>query len=95
MGPEMGFTEDMEWLKSDEEGLKKIFLIVAEGNGRTTREIKEIYGSKEWWPVKVYLDALLKRGLIFEKEGRTYALTDNGKKLVEGIKAIGRLQELI
>lgn len=88
----MGISEDIQWLDDDKEGLKKVFLLIA-GRGKITiRELKERYGSKNWWPVKSYARALVDRGLVAERD-YVYGLTDYGKKVREGSKALGYVQE--
>ncbi len=90
----MGVAEDIEWLNDDEEGLRKVFLFIAGKAGVTLRGLKELYGSKDWWPVKSYVRALVDRGLVVERE-TDYVLTEHGKKVREGFRAIEYVQELI
>ncbi len=99
----MGVSEDIQWLKEDEQGLGKIFLLIAENVvvtadereiGVELRKIKELYGSEDWWPVKAYVRALKDRGLIAEDENG-YKLTEDGKKVREGFKAIEYVRQVI
>lgn len=83
----MGVTEDINWLKGDEEGVGKIFLLIADKGGARLRELHELFGVEDWWPVKSHLRALINRGLIAEIEGG-YRLTEGGRKVLEGVKAM-------
>lgn len=91
----MGAMEDIEWLNQDEEGLKKIFLLVAEREERSVCEIKEAYGSDEWWPVKGYLKLLSERGLVVEGPPGIYKLTESGEKVAENLRALKHLPEVV
>lgn len=83
----MGVAEDINWLKADEAGVGKVFTIIANKGGLKLRELKELYGSEDWWPVKAHLSALIARGLVAETEG-IYKLTEDGKKVLESFKAM-------
>ncbi|MEM3420850.1 MAG: hypothetical protein QXT02_04275 [Candidatus Hadarchaeum sp.] len=83
----MGVAEDINWLKADEAGVGKVFTIIAKQGGLKLRELKELYGSEDWWPVKAHLSALIARGLVTEFEG-IYKLTEDGKKVLESFKAM-------
>ncbi len=83
----MGVTEDINWLKADETGLGRVFLIMAGKGVLKLRELKEQYGSEDWWPVKAHVRTLIERGLLTELDGN-YRLTDGGHKVLEGLKAI-------
>ncbi|MEM2890135.1 MAG: hypothetical protein QW786_03350 [Candidatus Hadarchaeum sp.] len=83
----MGVAEDINWLKADEAGVGKVFTIIANKGGLKLRELKELYGSEDWWPVKAHLSALISRGLVAEFEG-IYQLTEDGKKVLESFKAM-------
>ncbi|MGC8816286.1 MAG: hypothetical protein ACP5PX_00485 [Candidatus Hadarchaeum sp.] len=83
----MGVAEDINWLKADEAGVGKVFTIIANKGGLKLRELKELYGSEDWWPVKAHLNALMVRGLVMETEG-IYQLTDNGKRVLESFRAM-------
>ncbi|MDI6884602.1 MAG: hypothetical protein QMD00_05725 [Hadesarchaea archaeon] len=85
----MGVTEDINWLKENEGGVK-VFLLIAGRlkDGLSLRELKESYGSEDWWPVKAHLRALADRGLVEASEG-SYRLTEYGrKKVLEGLRAM-------
>ncbi|MBC7218525.1 MAG: hypothetical protein H5T49_00095 [Hadesarchaea archaeon] len=83
----MGVAEDINWLKADEAGVGKVFTLIAGKGGLKLRELKELYGSEDWWPVKAHLSALITRGLVAEAEG-IYKLTEEGKKVLESFKAM-------
>ncbi|KUO40166.1 MAG: hypothetical protein APZ16_07065 [Candidatus Hadarchaeum yellowstonense] len=83
----MGVAEDINWLKADEDGVGKVFTIIASKGGLKLRELKELYGSEDWWPVKAYVSSLIARGLVAEMEG-IYRLTEDGKKVFESFKAM-------
>ncbi|MGQ9788296.1 MAG: hypothetical protein ACUVQM_03175 [Candidatus Hadarchaeaceae archaeon] len=83
----MGVAEDINWLKSDEAGIGKVFTLIATKGGLRLRALKEMYGSADWWPVKAHLSALVTRGLVAEVEG-IYKLTEDGKKVLESFKAM-------
>ncbi len=53
-GVTMGVTEDINWLKENEGGAGKVFLLIATRpkDGMSLRELKESYGADDWWPVK-------------------------------------------
>ena len=83
----MGVSEDINWLKADESGVGKVFsLIVGKGNLKL-RELKGLFGSEDWWPLKAHVGALVSRGLIVEADG-IYKLTEVGKKVQDGLKAM-------
>lgn len=83
----MGVSEDINWLKGDEEGVGKVFLLIADKGSAGSRELHELFGVEDWWPVKSHLRALVDRGLITEIEGN-YKLTESGRKVLEGFKAM-------
>ncbi|MCK4405043.1 MAG: hypothetical protein KAV43_00870 [Hadesarchaea archaeon] len=83
----MGVSEDINWLKGDEEGVGKVFLLVADKGSARPRELHELFGVEDWWPVKSHLRAIVDRGLIAEIEG-SYRLTESGRKVLEGFKAM-------
>lgn len=83
----MGVTEDINWLKDDEEGVGKVFMLIANKGGAKLRELRELLGTEDWWPVKSHLSALADRNLVIGAEG-TYKLTENGRKVLEGFKAM-------
>ena len=87
----MGVSEDINWLKDDEEGVGKVFLLVASGKSARPREIHRLFGAEDWWPVKSHLRALIDRGLVAEAKG-SFELTENGRKVLEGFKAIERVE---
>jgi len=91
----LGATEDIEWLNQDEGGLKRIFLIVAEKDGRSVREIKEAYGQADWWIVKGYLKLLSDRGLIAEDASGRYRTTESGSKVAGNLKALKYIPEVV
>ena len=83
----MGVTEDINWLKGDQSGAGKVFLLIATKEKLKLRELKELYGSDDWWPVKSHVRALTGRGLVTEVDGNQ-VLTEDGRKILEGFKAI-------
>jgi len=83
----MGVTEDINWLKKNEEGVGKVFLLIAGKGSARLRELHELFGAEDWWPVKSHLRALVDRGLVAEIEG-SYRLTEGGRKVLEGFKAM-------
>lgn len=83
----MGVTEDINWLKDDEDGVGKVFLLIAGKGSARLRELRELFGAEDWWPVKSHLRALINRNLVVEVEG-SYKLTENGRKVLEGFKAM-------
>ena len=83
----MGVTEDINWLKDDEEGVEKVFLLIAGKGSARLRELRELFGVEDWWPVKSHLRALIDRRLVAEIEGN-YKLTENGQKVLEGLRAM-------
>ena len=80
-------ADDINWLKDDEEGAGKIFLLIAGRKSVNLRELKGLFGSEDWWPVKAHACALIDRGLVERTEGG-YKLTEYGRKVLEGFKAI-------
>lgn len=93
----MGVTEDVEWLEDDEEGLGRIFRLIAErgDKGVRLRELKELYGSEDWWPVKVCVQALVDRGLVVkDREKLNFKLTDAGKNVGKVFRAIEYVREV-
>ena len=87
----MGVTEDINWLKVDQSGAGKVFLLIASKEKLKLRELKELYGSEDWWPVKAHVRALIGRGLVAEVDGH-HVLTEDGRKVLEGFKAIEYVQ---
>jgi len=83
----MGVAEDINWLKTDEVGVGKVFSLLASKGSLKLRELKELYGSKDWWPVKAHLRVLIARGLVTETNG-SYKLTEEGQKVLNGLKAM-------
>ncbi len=83
----MGVTEDINWLKYDEDGVEKVFMIIANKEGAKLQEIRELFGTEDWWPIKNHLRALTDRNLVTGVEG-IYKLTENGRKVLEGFKAM-------
>lgn len=83
----MGVSEDINWLKGDEIGVGKVFLLIANKGSAGSRELHELFGVEDWWPVKSHLQALINRGLVAETEG-SYRLTESGRKVLEGFKAM-------
>ncbi len=83
----MGVTEDINWLKDDEGGVGKVFMLIANKEGAKLRELRELFGTEDWWPVKSHLLALTDRNLVIGVEG-IYKLTENGRKVLEGFKAM-------
>jgi len=83
----MGVTEDINWLKDDEEGVGKVFMLIANRGGAKLRELRELFGTADWWPVKNHLRALTDRNLVIGVEG-IYKLTENGRRVFEGFKAM-------
>ncbi len=83
----MGVSEDINWLKADEAGVGKVFSLIAGKGSLNLRELKELYGSTDWWPLKAYVGALVSRGLVVEADG-AYKLTEDGKKVLDGLAAM-------
>ena len=83
----MGVTEDINWFKKNEEGVGKVFLLIAGKGSARLRELHKLFGVEDWWPVKSHLRALVDRGLVAEIEG-SYRLTEGGRKVLEGSKAM-------
>lgn len=83
----MGVAEDINWLKVDEVGVGKVFSLLASKGSLKLRELKGLYGSEDWWPVKAHLRALVARGLVAEVDG-SYKLTEDGRKVLDGFKAM-------
>jgi len=83
----MGVSEDINWLKEDEEGVGTVFLLIANKGSARLRELHELFGVEDWWPVKSRLRALVNRGLIAEING-SYRLTGSGRKVLDGFRAI-------
>jgi len=83
----MGVSEDLSWLKEDKEGVGKVFLLIANRESARVRELHELFGVEDWWPVKSHLRSLVDRGLIAEIEG-SYRLTESGKKVLDGFRAM-------
>ncbi len=90
----MGVSEDLNWLKEDKEGVGKVFLLITNKESARVRELYELFGVEDWWPVKAYVRALKDRGLIAEDENG-YKLTEDGKKVREGFKAIEYVRQVI
>jgi predicted transcriptional regulator len=89
----MGVKEDITWLGGDEEGVKKVFLLIADRGRMRIGELHKLFGVDDWWPVKWHLRALIDRGLVSEVDGN-YSLTENGKKVLEGSKAMEYVEKL-
>ena len=89
----MGVAEDINWLKTDEAGVGKVFTLLAGKGSLKLRELKEIYGSGDWWPLKAYVSALVSRGLVAEADG-IYKLTEDGRKVLDGFKAMEVVQAI-
>ncbi len=83
----MGVSEDINWLKADDAGVGKVFTLIAGKGNLKIRELKGLFGSEDWWPLKAHLGMLVSRGLVVEAEG-VYKLTDDGKKVLDGFKAM-------
>jgi len=83
----MGVSEDINWLKVDDGGVGKVFTLIAGKQSLKIRELKDLFGSKDWWPLKAHIVALVSRGLVVEVDG-VYKLTDDGKKVLDGFKAM-------
>ena len=83
----MGVAEDINWLKEDEEGVGKVFLLITNKGSERLRELHELFGVEDWWPIKSHLRALVNRGLVAEIEGG-YRRTEGGRKVLEGFKAM-------
>lgn len=83
----MGVSEDLNWLKEDKDGVGRVFLLIANKGSARLRELHELFGVEDWWPVKTHLRALVERGLIAETEG-SYRLSGNGLKVLDGVRAI-------
>lgn len=83
----MGVSEDINWLKADESGVGKIFSLIADKGNLKLRELKGLFGSENWWPLKAHIGALVSRGLVIEVDG-IYKLTEVGKKVQDGLKAM-------
>jgi predicted transcriptional regulator len=92
-GKLMGIKEDIAWLGGDEEGVKKVFLLVAGRESVRLRELHKLFGVEDWWPIKWHLQALIDWGLVSEVEGN-YKLTENGKRVLEGSKAMEYVEEV-
>ena len=89
----MGVAEDINWLKTDEAGVGKVFTLLAGKGSLKLRELKGLYGSDDWWPLKAYVSALVARGLVVEADG-IYKLTDDGRKVLDGFKAMEVVQAI-
>ncbi len=89
----MGVTEDINWLKTDKVGVGKVFTLLSDKGSLRLRELKELYGSGDWWPVKEHLRTLISRELVSELNS-SYKLTDDGKKVLDGLKAIEYVQPI-
>ncbi len=83
----MGVAEDINWLKSDEAGVGKVFTLLASKGSMKLRELKALYGSEDWWPLKAHISSLISRGLVVDVDG-IYKLTDDGRKVLDGFKAM-------
>jgi len=83
----MGVSEDINWLKADESGVGKVFSLIAGKGNLKLRELKNLFGSEDWWPLKAHVGALVSRGLVLEVDG-IYKLTEVGKKVQDGLKAM-------
>ena len=82
----MGVSEDIDWLKGDE-SLGKIFRLISDRGRVNLRELKELCGFEDWWPVKSYARALIDRGIV-SKSDNGYTLTEEGVKVRESLKAM-------
>jgi predicted transcriptional regulator len=82
----MGVSEDIDWLKADE-SLGKIFRLISDRGRVNLRELKELCGFEDWWPVKSYVRALIDRGIV-AKSDNGYTLTEEGRKVRESLKAM-------
>ncbi len=83
----MGVSEEINWLKADDAGVGRVFTIIAGRGSLNMRELKELYGSEDWWPLKAHVGALVARGLVAEMDG-VYMLTEDGNKVLDGFKAM-------
>lgn len=88
----MEVSEDINWLKSREESVKVFLFIASKGSARVW-ELHKLLGEQDWWPVKAHLRALIDRGLVLESECG-YEPTEHGKKVLEGFRAIERVEPL-
>jgi len=89
----MGVPEDINWLKSNEDGWGKIFRLIAESRGLSFRELKKRYNCPEWWPLKSYVNLLLERGLVESSDG-VLVLSDHGKKVFDTMRTTEELASL-
>jgi len=83
----MGIQEDINWLKDDPDRIA-VFRSLARLGVATIRSIKDDMRIDDWWPVKYHVTNLVNRGLVNNDEG-SYQLTENGKKVYEGVKFLG------
>jgi predicted transcriptional regulator len=88
----MGVSEDIDWLKGDE-SLGKIFRLLSDRGRVNLRELKELCGFEDWWPVKSYVRALVDRGIV-SKSDNGYTLTEEGVKVRESLKAMEYFQKI-
>jgi hypothetical protein len=86
----MGIKEDMNWLKSSENGWGKVFKLIADGGNISFRGLKELYGEEDWWPLNAYLRLLVDRGLVVEEKG-ALTMTEQGKKVSDTMKPMDGL----
>lgn len=89
----MGVSEDINWLKSDKEGVGKVFLIIAGKGSAGLMELQRLFGAEDWWPVKSYLRTLTDRGLV-TSAGGNFELTESGRKVLKGFEAIEYVEQV-
>lgn len=89
----MGVPEDINWLKSNEDGWGRIFRLIAGGRGLSFRELKKRCDISEWWPLKSYIRLLLERGLVEISDG-LLVLSDHGKKVFDTMRTTEELASL-
>lgn len=88
----MGVREDISWLKENKKRWMT-FTLIGTGKASKIRELRQQLNFDDWWPIKQHIRELIERGLITEVND-DYTLTENGKKVLESLRAVGYLKEV-
>lgn len=89
----MGVKDDIRWLKEVNDRLM-LFIEIGKEDDIGVKELKEVIGFDDWWPVKNHLEDLEDRGLIEESGEGEYRISEEGKKVFESLSTVSGIESV-
>ena len=71
-----------------------LFIEIGKEDDIGVKELKEVIGFDDWWPVKNHLEDLEDRGLIEESGEGEYRISEEGKKVFESLSTVSGIESV-